>query len=257
MGAVITSSSTRLAVLGCVCRVREQQSGMDEGAKRESMACKRRLQWPQGPVIDPLAADAAAAGSPAGASCWSPEPAAAQQEVQQAAAEEQQGEVLLRSPTHDGVVLLTSQPESKRARFLDVLDSSSLAGPAAATTAAAGANELAGEDLLLLQQLPPAATSSSRRTWEQLFQGLQQPATAMPPAAGAAADIATPAAATAAGLPLAPFKQHVVRQARHSSSSNSACRGPYKTSRALPGMAPSSAAALQQLRSWLTALEAR
>jgi hypothetical protein len=229
---------------------------MDEGAKRESMACKRKLQWPEGPVMEPLAADEAAAASPAGASCWSPEPAAAQQEAQQAAAEEQQGEVLLRSPTHDGVVLLASQPESKRARFLDALDSSSLAGPAAGTTAAAGANELAREDFLL-QQLPPAATSSSRRTWEQLFQGLEQPATALIPAAGTAADIATPAAAAALGLPLAPFKQHVVRRARHSSSNNGACRGPYKASRALPGMAPSSAAELQQLRSWLTALEAR
>jgi hypothetical protein len=228
---------------------------MDEGAKRESMACKRKLQWPEGPVLELIASNEAAAASPAGASCWSPEPAAAQQVVQQAAAEEQKGEVLLRSPTHDGVVLFTSQPESKRARFLDALDSSSLAGPAAAATAAAGANEQHGEDLL--QQLPPAATSSSRRTWELLFQELQQPPTAMTPVAGAAVDTATPAAAAAVGLPLAPFKQHLVRRVRHSSSNNSACRGPYKSSRALPGMAPSSAAELQQLRSWLTALEAR
>jgi hypothetical protein len=57
-------------------------------------------------------------------------------------------------------------------------------------------------------------------------------------------------------MPLAPVKQQALQQARLTSSRN-ACRGPYKASRALHGMAPSSAAELQQLRSWLTALEAR
>lgn len=221
---------------------------MDFGAKRTGMACKRKLQWPGGQLAEQMAANEETAASPAGAGCWSPEPAAAQQ----AAAEEQQGEVLLRSPTHDGAVRITSPPESKRARFLDVLDSSSLAGPAAAPAAAAGAYVQHGEDLVL-QQLPPAATSSSRRTWELLFDGLHQPGAAVLPAGPAAA--ATPAAAAAAGMPPAPVKQQALHQARH--SRKSACRGPYTASRALHGLAPSDASELQQLRSWLTALEAR
>jgi hypothetical protein len=224
---------------------------MDAGAKRTGMACKRKLQWPGGASMDQGVADEEAAASPGGGGCWSPDPAAAQQELQQAAAEEQQGEVLLRSPTHDGAILVTSQPEAKRVKFLDVLDSSSLAGPAAAPAAAACVYGQQQEDFLL-QQLPPAATSSSRRTWELLFEGLDHSGAAVVLAAGQAA-AATPATAAAAAMPVAPLKQ---RQARHSSNSG-ACRGPYKASRALQGMAPSSAAELQQLRSWLTALEAR
>eukprot|EP00882_Tetradesmus_deserticola_P006321 GHRQ01006650.1.p1 GENE.GHRQ01006650.1~~GHRQ01006650.1.p1 ORF type:complete len:279 (+),score=55.95 GHRQ01006650.1:1717-2553(+) len=236
----------------CVLRPRADQGSMDAGATRVGMACKRKLQWPGGPSIDKDATDEAAAVSPIDAACWSPEPAAAQ-EVQQGGAE-QQGEVLLRSPTHEGAVLNTSQPETKRARLLDMLDSSSLAGPVAA---AAGIDDQQGE-YVLLQQLPPAATSSSRRTWELLFEGPHQPgAAAAPVAAYQAVDAATPAAAAAAALPLAPLKHHAVRQARHSCSNNSASRRSYKASRALPGMTPSSASELQQLRLWLTALEAR
>lgn len=207
----------------------------------QRQGCKRKLTWPAELNQAEQLADEVGSCSPLVSE--QPSPVARHLEGD-ACPSTRQREALLRSPTHDGVKF--TQPDKKK-RFLDFLDSSSSAGPGASAEPAAAAGAAEAEDQH--QLMAAAATSSSRRSWELLFGNLQQPGTA----AVYTQSPATPAAAAGSGVPPAPQKRSI----QPNQHKRSGCCGLFKASRALPGMAPGSAADLQQLRAWLTTLEAR
>ncbi|KAF8059106.1 hypothetical protein HT031_005278 [Scenedesmus sp. PABB004] len=246
------------------------------GAGIAGLGAKRRLLWPGAPgaaspcggVCEAPEQDVGDCGGDSGdlgaSPCLSPPPRAHPGQARPPS------ELLLRSPTHDGAVMLLAgagapaagareAPPAQRgvARSLAsalLADSGSRVGPPPPAWAAGGAEERA-----------PPASSSSRRSWAVMFaaagSGLCEPDPQPQPQPPPRPPAATPALASAGGqVPGAPRKCSVLPPPAEGGAAppRGGCAGPARAAaRALPGLAPASAAELQAARAWLTALEAR
>lgn len=201
-------------------------------------ACKRRLHFGPYHAVELSCCGAESPASLDGASPEATPASPCHRSVQDEAAES--GEHLLRSPTHDGGIRLARANAAAvtlgrgTGCFGLLLGSSSMA-------AAAGGLQQSSNQL-------NTALSSSRRSLERICS----------PAGLAHAGVrptCSPPAAAVASLPPAPRKRSI--EAAGLKASGQPHKERFRAARALQGMAPANTSELQEVRAWLTLLEAR
>lgn len=199
-------------------------------------ACRRRLHFGQTHAEE---LSGAAADSPQSICGASPEASPASP-VHRVLLDDEigYGELLLRSPTHDGGIRIGDPAAAADVAAVRAAPGNGLLDGSSRTTAA---RELQQANVSLM-----AVFTSNRPTLQQLC----SPPVLVPEAAGT---LCSPPAAAVAALPPPPRKRSI--ETAGGRAPERVCKAPFRAARALMGLAPTSTADLQNVRTWLTLLE--